>query len=119
MNINISMEPIRASREDMLSSIRQFGNPVRLNMYGKPDPAVNAPNNIPIANPRFLLYHDDINFIEVGYTPAKKKPVINRKVIKNGKFGENAARKFPNAAKNAFRQKNNGVFTKSGKLKTE
>ncbi len=66
MNIYTKMEPNKASTEDMLNKIRQFGNPVRLNMYGNPDPAVKAPNNIPIANPRFLLYHDDINFIEVG-----------------------------------------------------
>ncbi len=66
MKINIRMEPIRASSDDILNKIRQFGNPVRLNMYGKPDPAVKAPNNNPIANPRFLLYHDEINFIEVG-----------------------------------------------------
>ncbi len=119
MKMYIKIDPIRASREDMLNNIRQFGNPVRLNMYGRPDPAVKAPKRIPIANPRFLLNQEDINFIEVGYTPAKKKPVINRKVVKNMKFGESAARRFPNAAKNAFKLKNNGVFTKSGKLKTE
>ena len=66
MKTNIRVEPIRASRDDILNKIRQSGNPVRLNMYGKPDPEVKAPNNIPIANPRFLLYQDDINFIEVG-----------------------------------------------------
>ena len=99
--------------------MRQFGIPVILNIYGNPDPAVKAPNNIPIANPRFLLNQEDINFIEVGYTPAKKNPVRNRKIVKVKKFGESAASKFPNADNNAFILKNIGVFTKSGKFRIE
>jgi hypothetical protein len=57
--------------------------------------------------------------MDVGYTPAKKNPVMNRKIRKIIKLGDKAAKKLPTAAINAFILKNNGVFIKSGKLKTE